>query len=246
MPVSTKPGWIDWTTSPARQVILDDLHRGILPVDAAELSAEEAWEVYRHNAEFANVVFDQFKERLKKHRAKAGVDRVRATRESQALAHDRSLFPRQTQNNRGETVFDLSAAKLLLRDDVAEGKHERMTPSQLQESRVEYHLFNATKFKHRIYQEVRRVKFINYMNAKREAVAKQKRETVEKRKKAAKQKEEADKRKEEADKRKEEADQRKKERKEEAIEKRKKAAKRKEQADQRKEEAAKKRQRTVK
>jgi hypothetical protein len=43
-----------------------------------------------------------------------------------------------------------------------------MTPNcQLQQLRVEYqpfNQFNARKFKERIFQEVRRQKFINYLN----------------------------------------------------------------------------------
>jgi hypothetical protein len=39
----------------------------------------------------------------------------------------KSLFPRQTENHRGEPVFDLSAAKLFLRADVAEGKKASTT-----------------------------------------------------------------------------------------------------------------------
>ena len=92
---------------------------------------------------------------------------TRAALESEALAHDRGLFPRQTENHRGEPVFDLSAAKLLLRADVEEGKHLQMTPSQLQLYRVEYEPFDPRKFAHRIYQEVRRKKFINYLNQRR-------------------------------------------------------------------------------
>jgi hypothetical protein len=94
-------------------------------------------------------------------------DIIRAASESESLAHDRRLFPRQAKNNRGEPVFDLSVAKLLLRADIKEGKHNRMMPSQLQNSRVEYHPFDARKFKHRIYQEVRRQKFINHLEEKR-------------------------------------------------------------------------------
>lgn len=44
---------------------------------------------------------------------------------------------------------------------VKERKHHHMTPSQLQQSRVEYQPFSAKKFKHHIYQAVRREKFIN-------------------------------------------------------------------------------------
>ena len=44
------------------------------------------------------------------------------------------------------------------------------TPTQLQNSREKYKkgsAFKAEKFKHRIYQEVRRQKFINYLNQRR-------------------------------------------------------------------------------
>jgi hypothetical protein len=96
-------------------------------------------------------------------------DITRAAHESESLAQDRSLFPRQPKNHRGEPVFDLSVAKLRLRADVEEGKHNQSTPSQLQESRVEYHPFNAKKLKRDIYQEVRRQKFIDYYLDQRRA-----------------------------------------------------------------------------
>jgi hypothetical protein len=70
MPRSTREGWNNWKKSAAREVLLDDLQQGLLPADAAELSAEEAWEIcYQHMAEFVPVVFDQFKERLRDHLA---------------------------------------------------------------------------------------------------------------------------------------------------------------------------------
>ena len=184
MPRIRRVGWIDWTKSDAKQVIMNDLQNGILSIDAAEVSAEAAWDVYTDTAEFSDVLFEQFKERLRDHRRKVRGDMLRATSETEALAHDRGLFPRQTENNRGEIVFDLSPAKELLRADVAEGKHNRMTPSQLQHSRVEYHPFDSKKFKHRIYQEVRRVKFLNYLNQKRLIKAtKQKKEAVKQKQK---------------------------------------------------------------
>jgi hypothetical protein len=137
-PHATMPreGWIPWTTNcETRQILLDDLRSGLLPVNADELSAEEAWDlVYQHMAEFVPVVFSQFKVRLKDHRKQVGADITWDALESEALTHDRSLFPRQTeQNHRGEEpICDLSTAKLLLRDDVEAGKHHHMTSSQIQ------------------------------------------------------------------------------------------------------------------
>ena len=69
--------------------------------------------------------------------------------------------------HRGEPVFDVSNAKMLLRGDVADGKHLTMQPALLQQLRREYHPFKPRKFKERIYQEVRRVKFLTYLEQKR-------------------------------------------------------------------------------
>ena len=66
-------GWIDWRKSKAREIIIDDLETGLLPVDAGELSAREAWEIcYVHKAEFVDVAFSQFEKRLKDHRDQVG------------------------------------------------------------------------------------------------------------------------------------------------------------------------------
>jgi hypothetical protein len=170
MPPSKRPGWIEWRNCVPKHIIMNDLETGVLPIDAEEMSAEEAWTIcYRHMAEFvrAGVVFDQFKERLQDHRKQVRDQTTRATHEEEALEHDRGIFPRQTRNHRGEPVFDVSNAKMLLRGDVADGKHLTMQPALLQQSRREYHPFKPRKFKERIYQEVRRVKFLNYLEQKR-------------------------------------------------------------------------------
>ena len=80
----------------------------------------------------------------------------------EASQHNWKLCPRQLKNSKGELVFDLHPAKLLLRKDVAERKHLMMKPMELQETRPEYLLFDCCKFKERIHQEVRQVKFINW------------------------------------------------------------------------------------
>ncbi len=65
MAPSNKEGWINWRVSEARKIILDDLRLGYLPVDARDLSAEDAWQkIYQHTAEFSGVVFEQSKARL--------------------------------------------------------------------------------------------------------------------------------------------------------------------------------------
>ena len=168
---SKKPGWIDWAKCQAKWIILDDLAEGFVSLDAKEDPAESVWEYYRDLPEFSGppVVFEQFKERLRDHRKQVLKCYKRSKREMEALAHDRALpgHERTDVNKRGELVFDLHPAKLLLWQDVLEEKHKGMFPSEFQATRFEYMLFDSELFKGRIYQEERRLKWMNFMARER-------------------------------------------------------------------------------
>ena len=74
-------------------------------------------------------------------------------------------------------MFSRHPAHHLLREDVKNKKHEGMTPLSFQGTRPEYMHFNPRVFKERIYQEARRVKFINHLEqdqAQKEAKRKNK------------------------------------------------------------------------
>jgi hypothetical protein len=159
---------IDWRNSDARQIILCDLESGYLPLDEEELSAEEAWEtVYKYMDKFADVPFFQFKEKLADHRAQAQKYHLTSLRDEGALLHDRMLYPQSTHNARGERVFAVSPALSLLRQDIEAGLHERMSSAQLYHHRPEYAAFVQSIFYHRIYQEIRRQKYVNYCKQKK-------------------------------------------------------------------------------
>jgi hypothetical protein len=161
-------GWIKWRNSKARIVMMQDLIDDILPVESARISAEDAWEIYKEMDEFATVVFGQFKARLQTHRGQVTAHKIRAAQELEFLVHDRSLVgPRQNVNHRGELVFDLHPAKLLLRADINAGKHLSMTPWELQRTNEAYQMFRIDIFKYRFYQEVRRSKFVNHLRERR-------------------------------------------------------------------------------
>jgi hypothetical protein len=166
-PQSKKEGWISWRGSKAPAVLMKDLIDGTLPVEASRGTAEEAWEVYNMMDEFANVVFQQFKDHLKDHRKQVGENKICATKDLEALMHDRRVFPRQLVNHQGELVFDLHPAKLLLCADILAGKHLCMTPRELQLTNVSYQMFEPEIFRQRIYQAVRRSKVVNYLKERR-------------------------------------------------------------------------------
>jgi hypothetical protein len=62
----------------------------------------------------------------------------------------------------------MPSAKALLPQDVKDGVHLTMKPSELQASQPnEYTIFHPNKFKKRIYQEVRRKKLMFYLAVER-------------------------------------------------------------------------------
>ena len=168
MPQTKNPNYISWRNSIPRCILIEDLIVGILPVEESKMSAEEAWDLcYQHMAEFIDVVFSQFEARLRDHRKQVKGDLRHAQEEEAFLAHDRRIFPRSSTDHRGKLVFDLHPAKEILRDDVSQKKHVGLTPFALWKTRDKYQEFDQEIFQRRIYQTIRREKFINYLNQKR-------------------------------------------------------------------------------
>ena len=167
MPNTKTAGFINWRKSVPRAILLQDLEPGGVLVDMDHLKAELVWGYYKNRPEFCKVVFKQFKDRLAGHRKQASRDRSMARMGDEAAARDRDLIPRETHNARGELVFDMHPAKHLLRMDVSNSVHKIIGPEDMQQSRPAYRLFKYKIFKHRIYQEVRRQKFLHYLELKR-------------------------------------------------------------------------------
>ena len=84
-----------------------------------------------------------------------------------AFRNDRLLHPRKNTDSRGNLVFDVHPAKLLLRQDVEAGVHLKMDHFQLRQTRLEYKDFSPPTIYKRILQEERRKKLTHHMNLKR-------------------------------------------------------------------------------
>ena len=138
-----------------------------------------AWDIcYKHLDEFSNAPFKQFKERLADHRDRLIDQLDKMEEEEEAMVRDRQRFPKKTHNHRGEPAFCYSPAMQLLRQDVIDGVHKRMTIKHLQASRIECTPFKPKKFKERIYQEIRCQKFIYHLELKRTLKEKERRSKV--------------------------------------------------------------------
>ena len=169
-----RPDWINWRKSEAREVILNDLMELRLPIEEDVMSAEEAWEeMYFPLPEFQNVVFSQFKARLKDHRKQVGRRMGANTFFLDAFRHDqqlmeRGIIPGAGEHDRhGNLIFDRSAAKPLLKGDVIEEKHKEMTPEELHGSRDEYQIWPIETFRRRLRQEICTQKWLYYLEWKR-------------------------------------------------------------------------------
>lgn len=189
------PTYIDWRRSEAKLVLLDDLQNNVLPLDENVVPPEQAWAIYKEHEAFKGLVeFKQFKVQLKAHRQQVMKKKPDLSVQLAALQHDRRLHPRASHNNRGEPVFDMSEAKALLRADVEQNRHVGISTSQLRETREAYKQFPKKIFKE-LYQELRRQKFIYYMNWKRakkvEKAKKARLKAIKNRNKLKKEKEEA-------------------------------------------------------
>jgi len=167
MPTSNNPDWINWRNSAAREIILEDLEPGGALYQQLHLSDTDIFEFYQLLPEFHDVVWSQFKERMTGYRKQINGRQIKSKEEERMLAHDRQLYPRQTHNERGELVFDMTPAKALLREDVKNKVHTKMKPRELQASRPEYAPFKPEIFRHRIYQEERLQKYLAYLDKKR-------------------------------------------------------------------------------
>ncbi len=169
MPRSKKPGWVNWLSSSARAIILEDLLPGgpLFQRDDVPAAAILDWYKDKHPNQFDGIVLEQFAARLKDHRKQGLEEYATAQEEEEYFKHDRKLYPRATHNHRGEPIFDMSAAKELLRADVKNREHEDKTARQLQLTREEYKLFDRKVFQNRVLQEIRRSKYIHYLELKR-------------------------------------------------------------------------------
>ena len=133
-----------------------------------DLTALNVWQFYKTLPEFEKVCFDQFEARLETHREQASKNRQLSKRDLKAMEQTQRVNERSAHNSRGEPVFDMSKAKLLLRQDVIDGIHIGKVPSAFQLTRpAEYMRFKPEKFKERLYQEIRRKKFLHHLALKR-------------------------------------------------------------------------------
>jgi hypothetical protein len=145
------------------------LQRGLLTLDAEELSAEDAWAVvYSEMPEFELVPFSQFKRQLKAHRTQVLKMVAHSGPQYEGFRRDQSTQQQHTHYADGRPIFAASPALPLLKADVRALQRTTINIGVLQQSRTEYSGWSRAEFTRRVYQEVRYWKFVNYLEEKRQ------------------------------------------------------------------------------
>ena len=128
----------DWGPSSAKHLIVQDMMDGLVPYDRPIRNVQHLFDtMYAHQPEFANFPFDEERYKARIGRIQKAVRRLKwaADYDKKCLAEARAMFPKQTHGPTGVILWDGSEADKCLREDMENGKHLQMKPSELHATR---------------------------------------------------------------------------------------------------------------
>ena len=176
-----------WRNSRAREYLMGLIMAGKIPSKDA-IKPKQVYDQYlKHRREFKhfqNYTELQFAGKLKYLRDKFEEKQDRRKEDAAAFAHDRTIFPARTQDTKGRPIWAGSETQRLLREDIKAGKHKKIKPKYLYESREEFYDrgFDQDFFRNKIYQEEKALKRVAWVKDK----AEKKKKKEEKKKKTKK------------------------------------------------------------
>ena len=180
MPRSSKPGWIDWLNCQTKEIIIEDLANGVIPMSTTAQEAWDNWYSFMWEVQEERVLEEQFKPAFNRHKKQVSAKMKESLKERKMFAKHRSLHPTKERKANGQHHFYKHPAAKKLTLDVLAQKHRRMTPAALWASKPVYQEFDENFFRGRIYQEVRRQKFQRYLNNDRDQKAEEQRQRFQK------------------------------------------------------------------
>jgi hypothetical protein len=140
-----------WATSQAKEQLQIDIVSGAIPTD---MPARQVFDMHPHL--FHQYEFRNFSNNLKSLRKSIAEDYERMEADWEDYSHDLDIVDRLGLRADPTVRWHGSRGATLLAEDVAEGLHTTMKPSQLYASRPEYRIVSSEQFRKHIYQEVHR------------------------------------------------------------------------------------------
>jgi hypothetical protein len=151
-----------WLSSQAKRNLKQDILDRVVTEDM------NARQVYNMRPEYKEYDYTRFSANLRALRINIADNQERAVEDYADLIQDLDLHPRRALTNRGYPFWDTSEAKILLIQDLDDGLHLDLTPSELWETRYAYQLYPLTTFRNHIYQQIRSEKDKAYWMHQRE------------------------------------------------------------------------------
>ena len=155
-----------WRYHPAREILLDALWNGDIPLDYNRQPVT-IYNKFKDHEAFEGMPYDAtFQRRLLKLRDIVKKKKNRLAEDEIAFDIFRKNFPVRQVNAVGVLRWHGSLAQYYLKQDMKAGKHEGITPAEFQDTRPEYEQYPTKTFRKHIHQERRLWKLEHYLEVK--------------------------------------------------------------------------------
>jgi len=135
-----------WADSKAKKILLKDILDGTLPDSVGPKDA------YEMHPEYKRYVYERFRGNL--YNLRRGIKRSAKEADLAKTMVARDVFSVSMEHlHKPYPVWKDSKADELLKKDIDDGKHTRMTPTELWDSRGEYQEYPLQVFRNHIHQE---------------------------------------------------------------------------------------------
>ena len=153
---------------PAWKLLFDEIVKGNIPLDEAEMGPAEVYCNYNRTFEFELRGMEwgnTFVHRLKSLREIIARDRDRASDDLEALKISIRLHPVPLLNRKGKLQWNGSIAQRLLKQDIEAGLNKSLTPSEMYETRcgIFKQYLDLKDFCDKIHQVVRTKKYLHML-----------------------------------------------------------------------------------
>lgn len=143
----------DWGSSKAKAFLLKCLMDDKSPVH--EMTPKE---IYNSHPEFKRYDPERFKANLRELRKAVKKRKKIVEEDEQQFWQQQFTNPRKEFTSKGDPFWDTHKAKTSLEEDFKNGNADKLLPSELRETRLEYQAFSKKVFRGHVYQERRRLR----------------------------------------------------------------------------------------
>ena len=161
----------DWKSSKAKKELEKALQSGQIPLSSDKMRPRD---VYLSNPEFAAFDYKCFSSNLRRLRQRIAEGQKQSSADSEALAHDRHIYPKMEIQSNGKYRWEGSQAERFLREDMAKVDTAKDSVDLYKSRQEYYNYFSQEDFVRHVRQEKDRRKFLAQYGAQKKDKRKKK------------------------------------------------------------------------